>query len=298
MFTPILAAVVFGLILLTKYLPSSSLGLDENPYLASVVIQLLTYALPALFYCRMRGSAISGRLRLCAFPPSRLLYIWHAAVFMLCGTTLLSILMYSLYPESFEAASAVKYASFAMNGRFFDGLYLVAVFACLPALTEELLFRGIVIGEYDRYGAGAAAVVSAVMFAMSHFSLVRFPVYFFAGIVLALITYASRSVLASVLVHAVYNAVALLSEDYVFYMADRQNVSLVLLILILGALFVISGMLMCYEAQSVYRDYSEKCLPSDYAAQKKKSFFGGIGEVFFSPTFLLLIIMFVVASMT
>lgn len=292
---PILLIVVFGLILSVSFLPESVLGVNENPYFAVVVITLLTYALPTVFYCRVRGSGFTPKLRISLFPPSQILYLFHASVFLLSGVVLVSMLMYNMYPDAFAASAVTEYAAFAMNDRFFDTLYIIIAFAWLPAVTEELLFRGIVIGEYDRYGAGIACVMSAAVFAMSHFSAVRFPVYFFSGIVLSAVLFTTRSVVAAAIVHAVNNTVVILCEKYVLHIVDKQNVSFVLMLILAGAAAVFSAMLMCYEAYGIYRGYAEANVPSEYARESKYSLFARIAEAFFTPTFLILVILFIVA---
>ncbi len=297
MLTPVLLLVVFGLVLCVNYLPPDLMGMDENPYLSVIFVQLLTYAVPCVFYATLRGRDLKPGLRLQGFSPSAMPYMFHAAVFMICGVLLISMIMYTVFPENFEASSVTEYAAFAMNERVFDGLYLVMAFAVLPALTEEFLFRGIIIGEYESHGSGLAVVFSALVFAMSHFSIVRFPVYFFSGIMLALVLYATRSLIASILIHVLNNAAVLLCEKYVLHIVDRQNVSLVLFVLIVGMVAVISGMLMCYEAQGIYRNYAEGNVESPQAAGSRGNIFGRIADVFFSPTFLLVVIFFVVASM-
>jgi len=294
--TPVLLIVVFALIFAANFLPEGTLGMEENPYLAVVVIELLTYALPSLFYCMIRDRELLPRLRLRLFPPSQILYLIYAAVFMLSGVVLVSMLMYTAYPDAFAASAVTEYAAFAMNERFFDTLYLIITFAVLPAVTEEFLFRGIVIGEYDRCGAGVAAVLSAAVFSMSHFSLVRFPVYFFSGLVLACVLFATRSVFAAMLIHALNNTVVLLGEKYVLHIVDKQNVSLVLLVILLAGTALLSAMLMCYEAYEIYNGYAEKNVPSEYAASKKKNIFRRVAEAFFTPTFLLLVVLFVMAA--
>ncbi|MBE6541533.1 MAG: CPBP family intramembrane metalloprotease [Ruminococcaceae bacterium] len=295
-YAPILLIVVFVLIAAANFLPEDVLGIEENPYLAIVMIQLLTYAVPALFYSRIRGKDFTPKLRLRLFKPSQILYILYSTVFMLSGVLIISMVMYTLIPDTFEAASASGYAAFAMNGRFFDTAYLILTFAVLPAVCEEFLFRGIMIGEYESGGAGLAIVVSTIMFAMSHFSFARFPVYFFSGLVLGGVLYATRSLAASILIHLINNTVVLLCEDYVLHIVDKQNVSLVLFALILGAVFIVSGMLMCYEAQNIYRGYAEDNVESDYALREKRSIFGRISEAFFAPTFLCAVIIFVVMA--
>lgn len=300
MFTPVLVLVVFLAILSARFLSADTLGLNENPYLAVVVIQLVTYAVPSVFYYKVRGREFAPKVRLRMFRTSHILYLFHATAFLIAGVLLLSILMYTVTPESFASASSADYASFAMNQRFFDGAYLVLAFALLPAATEEFLFRGIVIGEYERYGASIAVAASALMFAMSHFSLARFPVYLFSGVVLACATYATRSVVTSVVMHALNNAAVLLCEKYVLNIVDKQNVSMTLLLIILGAVAILSAMLMCFEASGIYRDMAQANVPSEYVSHpdRKRNIFVRIADAFITPTFLLLVILFVVATLT
>lgn len=294
---PILLLVVFALVVAAGYIPEETLGLNDNPYLAVVIIQLVTYAAPSLFYCQIRGKELRPHLRLRLFSLSQILFIIYAALFLVSGTALVSMGMYALTPESFASSSMREYASFAMNGRVFDGVYLVVAFAFLPAITEEWLFRGIVIGEYEKRGVVLASLFSAVTFSMSHFSLARFPVYLFSGVVLAVVLYTTRSLFASVLLHTLYNASVLLLEPYVLRLVDRQNVSLTLLLILLGAVAILTGMLMCLESSHIYKNYSESNVESSYAEVKKKDVFSRIAEIFFSPAFLVLVVFFVTMAM-
>lgn len=294
-FTPILIAVVLLLIIAADLIPAGTLGLNENPYLSVVIIQLLTYAVPSLFYCRIRGKEFTPKLRLRLFKPARLLYLFYATVFMLGGSLLLSVLCYTAFPTAFSSSGAAANAAFAMNGGFVSSAYIVVAFAVLPAITEEFLFRGIVIGEYETSGAILASIMSALMFSMAHFSVARLPIYLFSGLVLAAVTYATRSVVASMIVHAVNNAVVLLAEKYVLHIVDKQNVSLVLFLLILGLAIVLFGMLMCFEAHNIYRGYAETNVPSEYVMRKKPSGIVRIAKNFFSPTFLIVVIIYIVA---
>ncbi len=287
--------MIFVLIAATNFLPADTLGIDENPYLAAVVIQLLTYAVPSLFYCRIRGKDFIPKLRLRPFAPSHSLYLFYVLGFLVCGSFLISIVMYNAFPAAFASSSVTESAAFALNNRFFDTVYILLVFALLPAVTEELLFRGIVIGEYENRGAAIAVAVSSLMFAMSHFSLARFPVYLFAGVVISCAMYATRSTLAAMIIHAAHNIIVILCEKYVLRIVDKQNTSIVLLIIIIGAVALLFGMLSAYEAQGIYRKYADENVPSEYAMHKKDNIFARIAEVFFSPTFLLLVIIFVIA---
>ena len=61
MLTPVLLIVVFGLVLCVNYLPDDVIGITENPYLAVIVVQLLTYGVPSLCYSRIRGKELTPR---------------------------------------------------------------------------------------------------------------------------------------------------------------------------------------------------------------------------------------------
>jgi hypothetical protein len=76
---------------------------------------------------------------------------------------------------------------------------------------------------------------------------------------------------------------------------DKQNVSLVLFLIILGLAIVLFGMLMCFEAHNIYRIYAETNAPSEYVARKKTSGIVRIAKTFFSPTFLIVVIIYIVA---
>ena len=297
----LLALVVFlllgGIMLLGHFgfLTEKRLGLDENPYLAAVVLQLLIYAVPALFYCRIRGSAFRARLRLSFAGPGQILFLLYAAVFLICGSALASVGMYSLFPNAFAVGGAETYTAFARTAGIFDGLYLVLAFAVLPAVTEEFLFRGILLAAYENLGVSCAVLVTSMTFAMSHFSFARFPVYLFGGLVLCAVTYTTRSLPAAMLVHACHNAFVLFLEKYILHIAEKQSVSMVLFLMIAGFLTLTAGLLMSHEAANLYAGYADRNLPADYLT-KKRPLFPTLAQSLFSPLYLTMVVIYVTAT--
>lgn len=298
LYTPVLLIVVYLFLAAVQFVPSDVLGIDENPYLAVVILQLLIYVVPSLFYCRVKGRNFTGRLRIRLPKPGHILLMLYAAVFMICGNALISMGMYHLMPELFASSSASNYAAFAMNRGIFDGMYMVIAFAILPAVTEELLFRGIVVSEYEDYGPFFAVVFSSLSFAMSHFNPARLPVYLFCGILLTLVLYATRSLIAAVIVHTLNNVSVLLLEKYVLHIAEKQNISMILFVIILITIALVSLILFCSEAGSIYKGYAEDALPVDYGRASGTGLFTKIAETYFSPTFLILVVIFVTISLS
>lgn len=297
-YTPILLIVVYLLLAAVRFIPSDVLGLEGNPYFAVVILQILIYVVPALFYCKLAGKDFVKRLRIRLPRLSHILLILYAAVFLLCGNALISMGMYHYMPEQFVSTSNVSQAAFAMNEGVFDGLYMAVAFAVLPALTEELIFRGIVVGEYEAYGPGFAIVLSSLTFAMSHFSFARLPMYLFSGIVLALVLYATRSLFASAVIHSLNNLCVLLLERYIIHIVDKQNISMLLLLIILAFVALISLVLLCGEASGIYKGYAEEMLTVDYGKDRDMGLFPRIAATCFSPTFLILAVLFITFTIT
>ena len=83
---------------------------------------------------------------------------------------------------------------------------LVAM-ALVPAVAEELLFRGVLFGALRaRLGATAAVLGSAVAFGLYHGSIYRFAPAAFAGILLGVVRAASGSLAPALAFHLANNA--------------------------------------------------------------------------------------------
>lgn len=301
-FAPILLVCILLLLGSGSWLLSSGsvgeeqLGFSENPYLAAVVLQLLVYALPSLIYCRIRGSEFRDRLRLKLPSLSQCLFLLYAAVLLIGGGALISVGMYTLFPESFAVGSADAYTAFARNAGIFDGLYLVLAFGVLPAVTEEFLFRGIMAASYEKLGVSMAVFVSSLAFAMSHFSFSRFPVYFFSGVILSVVMYTTRSLPAAMLVHGLNNVFVLFLESYVLHIAEKQSISMILFVIIVSFFTLLAAVLLCFEAGNIYSGYAKQNIPSPYVQKRKDGFFKGMAESVFSPAFLVAVVLFVLIT--
>jgi uncharacterized protein len=81
----------------------------------------------------------------------------------------------------------------------------------LTPLAEELLFRGVLYQALRRsMPVGSAAVLSALIFAAMHLSVVLFVPLTLMGIVLAIVFERSGSIIPTILIHACNNGIILL----------------------------------------------------------------------------------------
>lgn len=81
--------------------------------------------------------------------------------------------------------------------------------AVLPAVFEELSFRGAFFQEYrDAYGAWAGAILSGLLFGLYHMNMRQFVYAFICGIFFALLIEATDSIASSMLMHFILNAIS------------------------------------------------------------------------------------------
>jgi sodium transport system permease protein len=84
-------------------------------------------------------------------------------------------------------------------------LYML-VFAVLPAVCEELAFRGFILtGLRRRFRTGTAIVISSVLFAVAHMNVFQFLPTFVLGLVLGVLAVRGGSVLPGMAYHLIHN---------------------------------------------------------------------------------------------
>lgn len=104
------------------------------------------------------------------------------------------------YPEQ-DIAAAKSMAEFITQ---------VIVICLIPAVTEELLCRGIVMKLLKPYGVAISVTMSALAFSMLHFSIHSFIVIFTLGLMLGMVKLLTGSIYAAIFMHFSNNFLALI----------------------------------------------------------------------------------------
>lgn len=94
-------------------------------------------------------------------------------------------------------------------GWLFLGLVL---FAAIPALFEELLFRGLILNGFLHLGKKKAVLFSALLFMLMHANIQQTFYQFLFGVVLAIIAIKTASLWYAILAHFVNNAVVVIFQ--------------------------------------------------------------------------------------
>lgn len=255
-----LVLATYLLLLLSRLLDVALLSRD-NEYLLVVVLELMIFLLPAAVYIRLRGlKAAALRLTMPKLP--HIILIIAAALALITGSFLIGIVFGGI--DSMQGSFSL-YDTFISksDGDAANTLYLIIVYAALPAVCEEIVFRSVLCAEYEEGGLVSALVFSSLFFGLLHFKLSSLPVYIYAGALFALTMYVARTVVSAMAVHFLYNLFGLFSQPYLttFY---RTTGSLGLFIVILAALFLLSAAVFFGQAGRLFRRYSELNMSPGY----------------------------------
>ena len=245
----VLVAVIYALLLLSRFIDAAFLS-RESQYLSIILLQLLIFPIPAYLYIRTRERGYAKSLRLSPPRLSHLFLLVSAILILISGCTLLGLLcgMMNSQPSFtlYDTFSSVNDGSVGATMR------LVLAYGLLPAVCEELVFRGILCAEHERHGILYAATVSALFFAFLHFDLTALPVYLFSGFLLAIVMYVTRSTVAAMVVHLGYNLFgAFVQAGLSGYC--RGTGSLGLLVVVLIALLLLSAAFFSGEVARILR---------------------------------------------
>ena len=128
------------------------------------------------------------------------------------------------YFKAKEAERAVQEAALININSFSRYMLSMFIIALLPAIFEEVCFRGGIQNILIRWfkGPWAAIIITSIIFSAVHISYYGFLVRFALGIVLGLIFYYSGSLWLSILCHFLYNGIQV-TAMYASTMSGSKN---------------------------------------------------------------------------
>ena len=288
---PALVFIIYAALLLSRAVNLDTMLIGTNPYLAAVVVQLLIIILPTLFFCTLRGGGYASKLRLRLFAPRAIPFVIVASVLLILVSCAIKLAVFSLFGKTLGVDEGVSiYRNYTVSdGSPVPMLYLALAFAVFPAITEEFTFRGVILAEYESCGVGAAVFFSAFYFAMLHFEIALFPVYF--GLILALSAYVTRSILAPIVIHTANTLFALFLEEYI-WRSILQPRNIVIFTFITVLLLLIFMSFLFGEAGRLYKIYGKAGVDSSYALPPAER--TGALEAFVSPLFMMCFVLYII----
>ncbi|MBD7956479.1 CPBP family intramembrane metalloprotease [Microbacterium sp. Sa4CUA7] len=145
---------------------------------------------------------------------------WLAIAFVIgIGVVALNLgvtALVSLATGAADVQGGYQSAATSGIGGFLGAIFLGAV---ITPIGEELLFRGVLFSLLTRYGVWLAAILSSIVFALSHGLNLATPVAVIVGLAAAWLMHKTKSVWPGVVVHAVNNASSSIISVVYFHIA-------------------------------------------------------------------------------
>lgn len=167
-----------------------------------LLTQVVLVLLPTVAYCAATGGVVAEL----ALRPARPMVLLSAAALGVAASIVTSRIAFVqelwLRPDPVEVEAMSRLAGLVAIS---PGRAVLAL-ALAPAIAEEALFRGLVLGRLRRrFGAGVAVLISAAAFALVHRSPMRFFAPLLLGALLGVVCVRARSIVPAMLLHLTYN---------------------------------------------------------------------------------------------
>ncbi len=211
------------LILVVRFFMSFALPVPETPHdfaMLAAVTQLVVVATPALLMTIMltRSPAQTLLLRkpflMAPLAGFLLALTLHPAV------NLLQNIVLRVYPLSEELVKKLD-GLVTTSGNLWVMLLVLAV---LPAICEELAFRGFILSGLRRMGhKWTAIVISSLFFGATHAIFQQSLIAFLVGVVIGFVAVQTGSLLPGVLFHVAHNSLGLLTKEVTPALADKTH---------------------------------------------------------------------------
>lgn len=206
LFNSLLPAIAMALLL------GAGLALQNNPWLSPLgtagLLESAAFLLPLLvFWIINRRKETPLKLRLKFFRFRFIPFTVFAAIAVSLLSFFLNYLMAALSGGALLENTA--YGAFSRYGGE-PTWALVLVLAVVPAVVEELFFRGGVLSGLENWGQGAAILIAALCFSLAHGSLSNLLGPLVAGLVYGYMTVITGSVWPAVFAHLFNNCLYLI----------------------------------------------------------------------------------------
>lgn len=146
------------------------------------------------------------------------------AIFICLGASMLGSILSNMLSYTIETVFDVVPIMPEMpipEGIAANVVYILSM-TLLPAIFEEMMFRGVILQSLRRFGDGFAIITSAILFGMCHNNLVQGPNAFIMGLVIGYFVVRTGSLLTGMLIHFVNNGLAVVFTYMAETMTDTQ----------------------------------------------------------------------------
>lgn len=271
---------------------------NENVvYAIMLALQIIIFGVPSVFFIVIRGKGYIGELRICAPRKKSFPIIISGSLLLILVS---SVIKFGIFHFAYDYSAYSLYGSSISidTGSVFSAVLMIFSLAVFPAITEEFVFRGIMMREYRMLGSLFPMVISSLLFAFIHFDLLQFPIYFVLGFILSWMVFLTRSVISAVIAHIVYNVFVIFGEKYIWLFSSNPD-SDILFFLILVVFLLVCLFLFFTAGERILRYFADNGEAADTApkdAKKKAMLFDAFLSLPMMGDFLLFLIVGIISA--
>lgn len=181
---------------------------DGEPMGLMLTINIIYYLpfilIPAIAYA-VKHRGLSDALRLNPMPVLPLMSV----IFLAGVSTLFASILTALWSGFLDLLGLTFDVGTVIPETSQELLLSIIVVGAIPAVCEELLFRGFVLSAWETRGTKFAVIVSSVLFALIHGNIYGLPAYIFVGALSGYLVFAMDSVYVGMIFHTIYNTACL-----------------------------------------------------------------------------------------
>lgn len=124
----------------------------------------------------------------------------------------------------------------------------IVVVAIMPALGEEITYRGIMLSAYKNKGLFKACLLSGLIFSLSHFNPAQLVHQFILGVILAYLVASTGNIWYAIITHFINNVLALFVGEIIpaynsLSTLTASNVIILLVLCVAGAVILIPSLI-------------------------------------------------------
>jgi hypothetical protein len=213
---PYALAILLGLVVTSGVFPT--LTEDSIDKFFIVFQEPVMFIPPVLVYMLITGYPIGEIV-----PHKKLSF---KNVLAVIGLTLLFMPTMSLFSNitAFFVDDTVNTEIFDMIQNLSTPVSIVS-FAIMPAIFEELIFRGVIMTGHKRNGMLKAVCISGLFFGMMHMDWFQLPYTFVGGMVFAIFVYCTNSIYSSMIAHFVLNGIQIIGSILYIKLSTPEELS-------------------------------------------------------------------------
>ncbi len=173
--------------------------------------EILLILLPTIFVLKIAKVNKKKILRLNYTNPLNFVLIAVSSIPIIIIAIILAQLINMIYPLSESYMEAMNNLISVKNNSLWKTIFVVAF---LPAVCEEIMFRGYIINAFIKKGFWKAIIITGILFGIFHMDIFRLLPVTLLGIWMGFLLLKTKSILVPMLAHFLNNSLAILISNY------------------------------------------------------------------------------------